>query len=161
MSSPRELKTEVVVSWRAKEYPPVELPKLFGDPHRRFSQGGEGYEADVTVDACPLHAEAALKSAPKPPTPKSAFSMASVVDKPLRPQEIPNSLAFGKMGLRFTVRLSADCFYPKGKIVRNVDHARALESYLLIEDVRKKAEDTKYVEVSFKVVPKPLSEVAA
>jgi hypothetical protein len=66
-SNPRELKTEVVTQWRAKEYPAVELPKKFGDVARRWSTAGVGHEAAVTVSVCPSHLEEARAKAPAPP----------------------------------------------------------------------------------------------
>jgi hypothetical protein len=66
-SEPRTLRTVVVTEWRAKEYPAVELPKLFGDPGRRYSSSGTGYEAAVTKNACHFCAPTAIEKAPQPP----------------------------------------------------------------------------------------------
>ena len=160
-SEPRELKTEIVTEWRVKEYPAVELPKLFGDPHRRFSRGGVGYEAAVTISACPHHAETALKNAPSRPTAGNEFAIESLVDKPMNTGDIPLGLAFDKVGSRFTVRLPSDAYYPKAKVVRVLDRSTARESFLLIEEVKKKAEEPRFVEVSFKIVVKPALEAVA
>lgn len=163
MSGRGEKKTVVVMEWRKKEYPAVELPKLFGDPHRRFSRGGNGFEAAVTVNACPGCATDALKSAPLPPK-TNDYSLGSVAGKTVSvADDVPHALAFGHIGARFTIRLAANCYYPKGQITRVLDRAVEpnRESYLMIEEVRKKADDVKFVEVSFKIVRKPVEEAVA
>lgn len=154
--------TVVVVEWRKMEYPSVELPKLFGDPHRRFSRGGKGYEAAQTKNACSACAPEALKNAPAKPIIGDTVSIRDIIDKPLLyAQDIPPGLAFGKMGARFTLRLAATCYYPKGKVIPVTDITGVRgnkKSYLLIENVSKKAEDPKFVSVSFKIVLEPIPE---
>lgn len=160
LSGRGDAKTVVVMEWRKKEYAAVELPRKFGDPSRRFSRSGSGYEAAVTVDCCPLHLESALAKAPIPPSPKSDITVASIIDKPnsFQYDGIPTALVLGRPHSRFSFRLPSTSFYPMGKVVRLVRQDK--DAYLLIEGVRKTSDET-HVEVSFRCVIKPTQEVVA
>ena len=52
LSAPGELLRTIVTEWRLKTYPSRELPPEIGSNVRRWSKGGEGYEAAVTKRSC-------------------------------------------------------------------------------------------------------------